>query len=63
MHVASLPNTCITHVNIAQHVYTKILEFTVFKHNFPHTEITNYGQMLYKTIPGPFKHIYYQDYR
>ena len=21
MHVASLPNTCITHVNIEQHVY------------------------------------------
>ena len=52
MHVASLPNTCITHVNIAQHVYTKMLEFTVLKHIFPHTYITNYGQMLYKTILG-----------
>ena len=37
MYVASLPNTCITHVNMTQHVYTKMLEFTVFKHNFPHT--------------------------
>ena len=41
MHVASLPNICITHVNIKQHVYTQMLEFTVFKHNFPHTQITN----------------------
>ena len=39
-----------------------MLEFTVFKHNFLHTCITKYGQMLYKTIPGPFKHIYHQDY-
>ena len=61
MHAASLPNTCITHVNTAQHVYTKMLEFTVFKHNFPHT-LTNYGQMLYKIILGSFKHIYHQDY-
>ena len=37
MHVSSLPNTCITHVDIAQHEYTKTLEFTIFKHNFPHT--------------------------
>ena len=35
MHVAPLLNTCIIHVNIAQHVYTKMLEFIVFKHNFP----------------------------
>ena len=34
MHVASLLHTCIIHVSIAQHVYTKMLEFTVFKHNF-----------------------------
>ena len=39
-----------------------MLEFTVFKQQFPHAKITNYGQMLYKTIPGPFKHIYHQDY-
>ena len=25
-------------------------EFTVFKHNFPHTLIKNYGQILYKII-------------
>ena len=62
MHVASLPNTCIIHVNIAQHVYTKMLEFTVFKHNFAHAKITNYSQILYKTIPEPFKHIYHQEY-
>ena len=37
MHVAPLPNTYITHVNIEQHVYTETLEFTVFKHNFLHT--------------------------
>ena len=37
MHVAPLPHTCITHVNIEQHVYTQMLEFTVFKHNIPHT--------------------------
>ena len=36
MHDASLPNTCITHVNIEQHVYTQMLEFTVLKHSFPH---------------------------
>ena len=35
MHVASLLNTCIIHVNMAQLVYTKMAEFTVFKHNFP----------------------------
>ena len=35
MHVASLLNTCIIHVNIAQHVYTQMPEFTVFKYNFP----------------------------
>ena len=35
MHVASFLNTSIIHVNMAQHVYTKTLEFTVFKHNFP----------------------------
>ena len=35
MYVTSLLNTCIIHVNIAQHVYTQMLEFTVFKHNFP----------------------------
>ena len=62
MHVASSPNTCITHVNIEQHVYSQTLEFTVLKHNFPHTSITNYGQILYKIIPGPFTHLYHQDY-
>ena len=34
MHVASLLNTCIIYVNMAQHVYTKTLEFTIFKHNY-----------------------------
>ena len=34
MHVASLLNTCIIHVSIEQHVFTKMLEFTLFKHNF-----------------------------
>ena len=37
MHVASLPNTCITNVNIEQHVFTQMLKFTVFKHSFSHT--------------------------
>ena len=35
MHVASLLYTCIIHVRMAQHVYIKMLEFTVFKQNFP----------------------------
>ena len=35
MHVASLLYTCIIHAKMAQHVYTKMLEFTVFKHNLP----------------------------
>ena len=35
MHVAFLLNTCIILVNMAQHVYTKMLKFTVFKHDFP----------------------------
>ena len=35
MHVASLPYTCIIHAKMGQHVYAKMLEFTVFKHNFP----------------------------
>ena len=35
MHAASLLYTCIIHVKMAQHVYTKKLEFTVVKHNFP----------------------------
>ena len=34
MHVTSLLYTCIVHVKMA-HVYTKMLEYTVFKHNFP----------------------------
>ena len=62
MHVAHLPDTCITHVNIEQNVYTQMPEFTVFKHNFPHTLIINYGQILYKIISGSFKHVYFQDY-
>ena len=35
MQVAFLLHTYIIHVKMAQHVYTKMLEFTVFKHNFP----------------------------
>ena len=35
MHVASLLYMCIIHAKMAQHVYTKTLEFTVFKHNLP----------------------------
>ena len=35
MHAASLLYTCIIHVKMVQHVYTKMLEFTVFKHNLP----------------------------
>ena len=35
MHAASLLNTHIIHVKMTQHVYTKMLEFTVFKHNYP----------------------------
>ena len=35
MHAASLPYTCIIHVKMVQHVYTQMLEFTVFKHNLP----------------------------
>ena len=34
MHVAPLPDICVTHVNIEQHVYTQTLEFTVFKTQF-----------------------------
>ena len=62
MHVAHLPDTCITHVHTEQHVYTETPEFTLFKHDFPHTLIINYGQILYKIILGPFKHIHHQDY-
>ena len=62
MHVVPLPDTCITHANIEQHVYTQMLECTVLKQNFPHTCIINYGQILYKIIPGPFKHGCNQDY-
>ena len=32
-HAASLLYTCIIHDKMAQHVYTQMLEFTVFKHN------------------------------
>ena len=46
MHVEPLPDTCIIHVNIEQCVYNQTLEFTVFKHNFPHTLIINCGQIL-----------------
>ena len=62
MHVAPLPDTCITHVDIEQHVYTQIPEFAVFKDNFPHALIMNHGQILYKIISGPLKHVYHQDY-
>ena len=62
MHVASLLYMCIIHAKMAQHVYTKTLEFTVFKHNLPMQKITNYGQILYRTILEPFKHNYHQDY-
>ena len=31
----SLLHTCIIHAKMAQHVYTKMLAFIVFKHNFP----------------------------
>ena len=57
-----LLNTCIIHVKMAQHVYTKMLEFTLFKHNFPHAKITDYGQILYNTILESLKHNYHQDY-
>ena len=33
MHDASLLYTCIIHAKMVQHVYTQLLEFTVFKHN------------------------------
>ena len=62
MHVAPLPDTCITHVNIEQHVYTQMPEYTLLKHNFSIVLIINYGQILYKIIPGPCKHVYHQDY-
>ena len=61
MHVALLQDTCISHVNIEQHAYTNARN-TAFKHNFPHTLIINYGQLLYKITLVPFKHIYCQDY-
>ena len=35
MNVAFLLSTCIIHVKMEQHVYTWMLEYTVFKHNFP----------------------------
>ena len=35
MHVASLLYTCIIHAKMAQHVYAKMLEFTLFKDNLP----------------------------
>ena len=62
MHDASLLYTCIIHAKMVQHVYTQMLEFTVFKHNSTHAKITNYGQILYRTILKPFKHNYHQDY-
>ena len=58
MHVAPLPDTCITHGNIEQHVFMQMSEFTVFKHNIPHTLIINYSQLPHKIISGTFKHIY-----
>ena len=59
MHVASLLYTCIIHAKMVQHVYTQMLEFTVFKHNLL---MQKYGQILYRTILEPFKHNYHQDY-
>ena len=35
MHDAPLLYTCIIHAKMVQHVYTQMLEFTVFKHNLP----------------------------
>ena len=35
MHVASLLYKCIIHAKMTQHVYTQMLEFTVFKHSLP----------------------------
>ena len=35
MHDATLLYRCIIHVRMLQHVYTQMLEFTVFKHNLP----------------------------
>ena len=35
MHAASLLYTRIIHAKMAQHVYTQMLEFTVFKDNLP----------------------------
>ena len=55
MHDAPLLYTCIIHAKMVQHVYTQMLEFT-------HAKITNYGQILYRTILEPFKHNYHQDY-
>ena len=62
MHVPLLSDTGITHVNVEQHVYTQMLGFTVFKHNFSHSLIINYGHILYKIFPGPFNYVYHQDY-
>ena len=33
MHDVTLLYTCIIHAKMVQHVYTLMLEFTVFKHN------------------------------
>ena len=60
MHAASLLYTCVIHAKMA-HVHTQMLEFTVFKH-VTLVKITNYGQILYRTILEPFKHNYHQDY-
>ena len=35
MHDASLPYTCIIYAKVVQHVYTQMVEFTVFKDNLP----------------------------
>ena len=61
MHVASILHTCIIHVSIAQHVYTKTLELE-YLNTISHAKTTNYGQIPYKTILEPFEHIYHQDY-
>ena len=35
MHAASLLYICIIHAKMVQHVYTQMLELTVFKQNLP----------------------------
>ena len=44
-------------------MYIKNARIYSIQTQFPHAKITNYGQILYKTIPEPFKHIHHQDYQ